>query len=154
MPATDFDILQTLYDNAVEHRKYMLKNLVREMRSAGNELIKKAADIALIAEEGGSDPLPKIDDILATISSAKALYPAIAETRVIIANIEQLTHGKVRRSAQPTLPKGPTNVTQLPRKPQSSTKASGSSTTTRPNQGADNPGRERQRQRKQSQNNQ
>lgn len=147
---SDTEVLKILYDNAIEHRKHMLNNLARQCRTAANLLQDIAANAAHLAVEGSFDSPKPLGDVMEALETAKSLYPAILEAKVMIGNVDQFTHGRFKTKLN--TPKASSNVTQLPRKPEFPTQAKGSASSTGKDNRADNPGRERQRRRKQSQN--
>jgi hypothetical protein len=149
----DTRVLSLVLGGQIGHRETALKNIAKEVRQAANILQDVGAEAGRLAIDAERSAFgPALAQAFEAIVKAQAYYQGVKEAETTIGNIENLSRGRMKFFGQSALPKGPSNVTQLPRSSESAKKASGSTSPTRAKQGADNPGRERQRQRRQSQN--
>lgn len=153
MGTTDDDsrVLKIIFDGQVAHRETQLDNMAKLARTASSAI----QDITFDAVSAKNDR-KRYDDITlgrveSQIRELRKALEAVRQADVTIGNIENLSRGRLKFFGTSALPKGPTNVTQLPRTTAIPAQAKGSTPATGPKQGADNPGRERQRQRKQAQ---
>jgi hypothetical protein len=144
-------VVDTLYVNAVLHRKQLIKNLASELRTIANACNKTAADAMAVIDKTDA-VIPRIDSTVSKVQTVTDIYAVLGENAVTIKNIENLTHGQVGKP----IAKGPSNVTQLPKPVQrnTATLATRSQASTGTVERTDNPGRERQRRRKESSNDQ
>lgn len=147
--------LRLVFEGLTAHRETAMNTLASEYRVASGNFASLASDVKLAVEKGERYDIGfHLSMAEAHLNRIKELSIAIKEGEVTIGNIESLSRGTLRFFGKAPAVKKTTNVSQLPTHVRNDTPLSQrGKTSTGSNEGRANPGRERQRQRKDSPNN-
>lgn len=142
-------VLQIVFDNLISHRRNLIDLL--------NKAIAKQAKLALAIEQAANDAdlkrhpfKPQLAEYIAAGKEIEDHAHKIAYIDIQISNITGLSRGQYRYWGEQ---KKPANVTPINRPTTVTAQTSGSPTQAGPKPPATNPGLERQRERKKSQDN-